>query len=37
MRLAEPLVLRAFQKENLRIMAELKKYVEGLLQTSAPS
>ena len=37
MRLAEPLVLRAFQKENLRIMDELKKYVEGLLQTSAPS
>lgn len=30
LRVAEPLVLRAFQKENLRIMAELKKYAEGL-------
>jgi hypothetical protein len=37
MRLAEPLVLRAFQKENLRIMAELKKYVEGLSQALKPS
>lgn len=34
MRLAEPLVIRAFHKENLRIMAELKKYVEGLSQTA---
>lgn len=30
MRLAEPLVLRAFRKENVRIMAELKKYAEQL-------
>ena len=36
-RLAEPLVLRAFQKENLRIMAELKRYVEGLSQALKPS
>jgi hypothetical protein len=29
MRLAEPLVVRAFRKENLRIMDELKRYVEA--------
>lgn len=29
LRLAEPLILRAFRKENFRILAELKRYVEA--------
>lgn len=29
LRLAEPFVARAFRKENVRIMAELKRYVEA--------
>ena len=31
LRLAKPLVLHAFRKENLRILAELKRYVEAQL------
>jgi hypothetical protein len=30
MKLAEPLILYAFRKENLRTLAELKRYVEAL-------
>ena len=30
-----PLVIYAFNKENLRILAELKRYVEALPMTSA--
>jgi hypothetical protein len=29
MQLAKPLVLSAFRKENVRILAELKRYVEA--------
>ena len=29
LRVAEPLVVRAFRKENLRMLAELKRYVEA--------
>jgi len=29
LRIAQPLVIRAFRKENLRILSELKRYVEG--------
>jgi uncharacterized protein YndB with AHSA1/START domain len=32
MKLAEPFVFSAFRKENVRIMAELKRYVETLPQ-----
>jgi hypothetical protein len=33
MKLAQPLVLYAFRKENLRILSELKRYVESLEAT----
>jgi hypothetical protein len=29
LRVAEPLVVHAFRKENVRILAELKRYVEA--------
>jgi uncharacterized protein YndB with AHSA1/START domain len=35
-RLAEPMVLSAFRKENLRILAELKRYVEASPRQSDP-
>jgi hypothetical protein len=34
LRVLEPLVVRAFRKENLRILAELKRYVEGRQPTA---
>jgi hypothetical protein len=34
-KLAEPFVLSAFRRENVRIMVELKRYVEALPQHTA--
>ena len=37
LKVAEPLVVSAFRKENVRILAELKRYVEALPKQSSLS